>query len=278
MGHNGAGKTTTIKTIFGLLKPDQGEVLFKGKPMQQQDKASIGYMPEINKLPLNLSSHEILMNQLKIFRPSGIPKGSYPDLVKAKLVEVDLWDHRHKRVSKLSKGMGRRLSWSQATIHNPDLVILDEPFSGLDPLGRSLMSQLIASIRKDKKTIILCTHELWSVNEVCDELHILRQGRLAYSTINPISGQLPKPLFNYKLEASGLSKQTIVDLKNNYSLPDWDYMDDKDYLFRLGFDEYVDAAKWVQAFVENGIILVSFTKHKGFVEKDLEKYFARGEA
>lgn len=273
MGHNGAGKTTTIKTIFGLLKPDRGEILFKGRPIQREDKANIGYMPELNKLPSNLNSFEVLMNHLKIYRPTGVPKKKYHELVKEKLVEVDLWDHRHKRVSKLSKGMGRRLSWSQATIHDPDLVILDEPFSGLDPLGRQLMFELIHKIRKAKKTVILCTHELWSINAVCDELHILREGRLAYSTVNPVSGQLPKPLFNYRLEASGLSKQSILDLKETLNLPDWDYLDDTDYLFRLGFDEYVDASKWVRAFVEKGIILISFSRQKGFIEKDLEKYF-----
>ncbi|SMF82574.1 ABC transporter ATP-binding protein [Pseudobacteriovorax antillogorgiicola] len=272
MGHNGAGKTTTIKAIFGLLKPDSGDVLFKGRPLNLEDKRSIGYMPETNKLPANLNCQEILMHHLKIFKPKGTAKRDYRHMVEEKLKEVELWDHRTKRVSKLSKGMGRRLSWAQATIHNPELVILDEPFSGLDPLGRMMMSKLINYLRDDKKTIILCTHELWTVNEVCDELHILKKGRLAYSSLNPIQGQVPKPLMNYQIVTSGISPSKLKDLQGQ-SLPEWDYINEQDYLIKLGFGEYSDAILWLKALLEESVVVMDFSKHKGFEEEELLVHF-----
>ena len=273
MGHNGAGKTTTIKTIFGLLKPSKGEILFKGRPLQVADKSEIGYMPEVNKLAANLTCKEILQYHMKIYRPKGVAKKLYPDLIEKKLREVELWDARHKKVTKLSKGMGRRLSWSQATIHNPDLVILDEPFSGLDPLGRKLMSRLIESIRQESKTIILCTHELGSVYQICDELHILQQGKLAFSTINPQPNQLPAPIFSYKLKITGIDSETLAKIQKQHSLPDWEFLHTEDLLHTLGFDDYIHGIKWIRCLIENGILFTEFRKHQGFEELDLEQYF-----
>lgn len=273
MGHNGAGKTTTIKTIFGLIGPDKGEILFKGKTLSLQDKGRIGYMPEVNKLPANLSCHEILMHHLKVFRNPRIPKSSYADLVEKTLREVLLWEHKDKRVAKLSKGMGRRLSWAQATIHDPDLIILDEPFSGLDPLGRVMMSKLINKLRDQQKSIILCTHELWTVNEVCDELHILRDGKLAYSSINPLEGQLPRPMMNYQIVCTGLTKTKVEAIKESHKLNDWDYINHRDYLLRMGFGEYQDASQWLASLVNEGIVVLDFSKKKGFEEDDLLVYF-----
>ena len=273
MGHNGAGKTTTIKTIFGLLRPDSGDIYFKGKPLKLEDKRVIGYMPETNKLPSNLTCHEILVNHLRIFRPSKYPKKDFKELVEKKLREVNLWDHKDKKVSGLSKGMGRRLSWAQATIHDPQLIILDEPFSGLDPLGRVMMAKLINKLRDEKKSIILCTHELWTVNEVCDELHIVRDGKLAYSSLTPLEGQIPRPIMNYQLLCSGLSPEKIEEIKSRESLCEWDYIHHRDYLIKLGFGEYTEACQWLTALINEGVVILDFSKKKGFEEDELLVYF-----
>ena len=273
MGHNGAGKTTTIKAIFGLIKPTKGKILYNDKEIGRQDKYQIGYMPEINKLPKNLSCEEILLSHLRIFKPKTEENLSPKSLVEQTLKKVDLWDYRKRHVSKLSKGMGRRLSWCQATIHNPDLIILDEPFSGLDPLGRQLMISLIREIKQSGKTIVLCTHELWSVNEVCDHLHILQKGKLSYSTLNPVDTQPPKPLFNYQLSIAGIDLPVLAQLKDKYQLPEYDYHDQKDKKHILGFAEYTDSCLWAKQAFGEGLIVTNFSKRPTFIEEDLYRFF-----
>lgn len=270
MGHNGAGKTTSIRMIFGLIKPDQGQVLFRGKPIRWQDKRVIGYMPEVNKLALNLNSLEILRHQLKIFRPAHIPRRDFNKCIEAKLNEVGLWEHRHKRIGQLSKGMGRRLAWAQATIHNPDLLILDEPFSGLDPLGRQLMSDLINQMRQKNKTILLCTHELWSVNEVCDQLHILNQGKLVYSSLSE-SDQARQS--GYQLNLSGCSIYDLEQIKQQHQLKSWDWHEESGYSIKLWFHNYLDASSWLGICSNKGLLISSFHKTRGFKEHDLIRYF-----
>lgn len=169
--------------------------------------------------------------------------------------------------------MGRRLSWAQATIHDPQLIILDEPFSGLDPLGRVMMAKLINKLRDEKKSIILCTHELWTVNEVCDELHIVRDGKLAYSSLTPLEGQIPRPIMNYQLLCSGLSPEKIEEIKSRESLCEWDYIHHRDYLIKLGFGEYTEACQWLTALINEGVVILDFSKKKGFEEDELLVYF-----
>ena len=276
MGHNGAGKTTTIKTVFGLLHPTSGEILFKGRPIELEDKRFIGYMPEVNKLPASLSCEEVLLYHLRIYKPQQIPASSYKDAIESTLREVGLWDHRKKRVGKLSKGMGRRLSWAQANIHEPELVILDEPFSGLDPLGRQLISKLVNDLRQKQTSIILCTHELWSVNEVCDELHILKGGQLSYSSCNPVAGQMPKPLMNFKIEFSKVDLEQLEKWKAQHNLPEWDFSHRVDNLSRLGFTEHEDASRWLEHLLKEGAVIINFAKHSGFDEESLLAHFDGG--
>ncbi len=275
MGHNGAGKTTSIRMIFGLLKPDQGQILFNGHPIKRSDRQDIGYMPEVNKLPLNLSCSELLSYQLKLNRPAQVSPKSYRALIESKLQEVELWSHRNKRISQLSKGMGRRLAWAQATIHQPSLLILDEPFSGLDPLGRQLMAKLIHQYRQSGQTIILCTHELWSVNEVCDHLHILHQGRLVYSSLNdPSDDSSREPTLAYELSISGVSLDEMQTLIRQENLPAPDASSEQGYNLRFDFADYQKASIWLKACLQHGILVRDFHRQKTFTEQQLLPYFA----
>lgn len=277
MGANGAGKTTTIKSILGLLKIDSGEICFKGKPIDYQDKKSIGYMPETNKLPRNLTCHEVLRNQLKIYKGNSIKRKRLIDEVDQKLKEVQLWEQRNKRVSDLSKGMARRLAWAQACIHEPDLLILDEPFSGLDPDGRLKILDLIKGLKSKKVSIILCTHELWSVDEVCDELYILRSGQVAYSSIKPVKGQRKTAFYNYQIISSGTELASIEHLQKKLGLPEWDDLYEKELLLRFGFGEYSDAMCWLNALTNHGVIILNFSKPQHFPEDELLGYFRKEE-
>ncbi|MFW7381649.1 MAG: ABC transporter ATP-binding protein [Oligoflexus sp.] len=269
MGHNGAGKTTSIRMIFGLIRPDKGQILFRNKPLHWQDKRWIGYMPEVNKLPMNLNAVEILRHQLRIYKPQHISPKKYQTSIEQKLQEVGLWEHRNKWVGQLSKGMGRRLAWAQATIHNPELLILDEPFSGLDPLGRQLMADLINEMRQKNKTILLCTHELWSVNEVCDHLYILNKGKLVFSSLGDENQQKT----GHQLNLSGCSLEDLEQLKKSYQLGNWDWHEESGYSIKLWFQDYANAAAWLSACSQSGMIISSFHKTQGFQEQDLLRYF-----
>lgn len=273
MGHNGAGKTTTIRTIFGLIKPDRGEVLFKGRPIELKDKRLIGYMPETNKLPLNLSCEEVLSHQLRVFNPPHIKSKQYQAAIEEQLREVGLWEHRKKRVGKLSKGMGRRLSWAQATIHKPELIILDEPMSGLDPMGHRLMADLITKLRGDRVTIVLCTHELWSIEELCDHVHILKNGQLIFSTLSPEQEAKASQNLPHFLAVSGCSPETLLNLKNNRQLPPWGDLRTQAYRTELRFKDYSDATKWLQTCLQQGLLVVDFRKSSHLDENQLLSFF-----
>ena len=270
MGHNGAGKTTTIRMIFGLIKPDGGEILFRGRPLTIADKRSIGYMPETNKLPINLTCEEILMHHLKVFRPTWLKPKDYKSAIESKLKEIQLWEHRQKKVGKLSKGMGRRLSWAQATLHKPELIILDEPMSGLDPMGYRLMVDLINKLRQQKVTIILCTHELWSIEQLCDQVHIMNHGRVVHSTLAP-KADLDEP--SHVLTVSGATAESIQELQKTHQLPQPLQTLVQNHKVQIGCKSYADAMKWMQAALQYGLLIVEFQKLSNLSEERLIRYF-----
>ncbi len=278
LGHNAAGKTSTIRGILGLLKPSQGEILFKGKPLDQKMRRYIGYMPETNKLAGNLSPAEVLKSHMSIFRPPKISSNQYKDICNAKLKEVGLWDHRNKLISKLSKGMGRRLAWAQATIHSPELIILDEPFSGLDPLGRQHMATWIKEIKNSGASIILCTHELWALFNLCDEYHILKNSKLVYSTIDPYHGQDDhEPVeTEFILELSGTSSSEIQKLLELHRLPSWRKYLTEGYLQKLFFDDWTETKKWLQIITETDIMVVGFHQSRQQEEDRILTFFDGG--
>lgn len=273
MGHNGAGKTTTIRTIFGLIKPDKGEVLFRGKPLTLEDKRLIGYMPETNKLPGNLTCEEILWHQLRVFNPKDLKPKHYKEAIETQLREVGLWDHRRKKVGKLSKGMGRRLSWAQATIHRPELVILDEPMSGLDPVGYKLMIHLINQLRERRASIVLCTHDIWSIKDTCEQVYIMKKGRLVYSSLHNENGS-PAQSLQHFLAISGCSIETLRSMQETSRLPMWGDLKTQAYRTELWFKDYADAVKWLQACLVMGLLIVDFRKSSGLDEDHLLSFFS----
>ncbi|MBC7532989.1 MAG: ABC transporter ATP-binding protein [Oligoflexus sp.] len=272
MGHNGAGKTTTIRMIFGLITPDAGEIHFRGRPLTLEDKRSIGYMPETNKLPTNLTCEEILRHHLRVFRPKHLKPNEYAAAIEEKLKEIQLWEHRHKRVGKLSKGMGRRLSWAQATIHKPELIVLDEPMSGLDPMGYRLMVELINKLRREKVTIILCTHELWSIEQLCDQVHIMNHGKVVYSTLDTKIEKV-KEEASHILTVSGANIDDIKKLQSGTNLPMWLNLEAKSHLTQISCRSYADSLNWMEACMQHGLLIVEFQKLSNLSEERLIQFF-----
>lgn len=176
LGPNGSGKSTTIKLFLGLLFPTTGQALVFGQDASDASKNErIGFLPEESYLYKFLDAEETLHFYGRLFNmPSDVRERRVDELIK--LVKLD-WARR-RQLREYSKGMTRRIGLAQALINDPELILLDEPTTGLDPIGTREMKDLILRLRDEGKTILLCSHLLADVQDVCDRIAILYQGEL----------------------------------------------------------------------------------------------------
>ncbi|MGH7134331.1 MAG: ABC transporter ATP-binding protein [Pirellulales bacterium] len=176
LGPNGSGKTTTIKLLLGLLFPTSGQALVFGKDASDVTKNErIGYLPEESYLYRFLNAEETLDFYGRLFdMPADVRRQRTADLIH--LVKLD-WAKR-RQLKEYSKGMTRRIGLAQALINDPELIVLDEPTTGLDPIGCRDMKDLILDLRAKGKTVLMCSHLLADVQDVCDRIAILHQGEL----------------------------------------------------------------------------------------------------
>lgn len=176
LGPNGSGKTTTIKLLLGLLFPSDGDALVFGQPAAEVRKNErIGYLPEESYLYRFLNAEETLDFYGRLFKLDAKVREERAQ----KLIEtVGLARDKKRILKEYSKGMRQRIGLAQALINDPELVILDEPTSGLDPLGTRWMKDLIVDLRNQGKTIIMCSHRLEDVQDICDRVAILNEGEL----------------------------------------------------------------------------------------------------
>lgn len=267
MGHNGAGKTTTIRIILGLIFADQGEVCYGNRTISRNDRTYIGYMPESNLLPKNLNSREVLGHQLRLY---GKPFDK--NKIEATLAAVGLSQAANKLTGKLSKGMARRLAWAQATIHDPDIMILDEPFSGMDPLGRLHLKDWINEQRRLKKTLIICTHEVDGIRHFCDQIQIIQKGRLVYSTLTKSIDDknllFDRTLIRY---APGSSDQEI-----SRSWPKPDHSSLTGGVDEAYFDREDHAQRWLTEAIKAGYKIIYYGSVVSSYDPRLLKLFEGG--
>ncbi len=176
LGPNGSGKTTTIKLLLGLLFPTEGEALVFGKPASDVAKNErLGYLPEESYLYRFLTADETLDFYGRLFdMPSDVRRQRIDELIEM----VGLQKARKRQLQEYSKGMTRRIGLAQALINDPELIMLDEPTSGLDPIGTREMKDMILRLKDEGKTIVMCSHLLADVQDVCDRIAILHQGEL----------------------------------------------------------------------------------------------------
>jgi ABC-2 type transport system ATP-binding protein len=176
LGPNGSGKTTTIKLLLGLLFPTEGDALVFGEPATAVAKnEKIGYLPEESYLYRFLNAEETLDFYGRLFNIApAVRQQKAQDLIEM----VGLRADRKRILKEYSKGMRQRIGLAQALINDPQLVILDEPTSGLDPLGTRWMKDLIIDLRRQGKTVLMCSHRLDDVQDVCDRIAILYEGEL----------------------------------------------------------------------------------------------------
>jgi ABC-2 type transport system ATP-binding protein len=176
LGPNGAGKTTTLKMMLGLLRPDRGTIeLFGEPPASTAARARLGYLPENPYFYDYLTAEEFLDFYGRL---QGIPSARRRELIRVTLHRVGLEGRERTALRKFSKGMIQRLGLAQAIQHDPDLVILDEPMSGLDPIGRREVRDLILELKTAGKTVFFSSHILQDAEMICDRVAILDKGRL----------------------------------------------------------------------------------------------------
>ncbi|MGA3066418.1 MAG: ABC transporter ATP-binding protein [Tepidisphaeraceae bacterium] len=177
LGPNGSGKSTTIKLLLGLIFPTQGSAYILGKPAGSTViNERIGFLPEESYLYRFLNGEETLWFYGRLFR---IPRRELKRRVPALLDTVGLdAKSRKRKLREYSKGMARRIGLAQALINNPDVILLDEPTTGLDPIGTREMKDLILSLKSQGKTVLLCSHLLADVQDVCDRITILFRGKM----------------------------------------------------------------------------------------------------
>ena len=175
LGPNGAGKTTLIRIINRITIPNSGEVLFNGRPITQRDVERIGYMPEERGLyrKMKVGDQAMYLARLK-----GMSAVDARKALKDWFVRFGIQDWWDKKVEELSKGMAQKLQFITTVVHKPSLMILDEPFSGFDPVNTELIRQEILRLKDEGATIILSTHNMESVEELCDNIALINKAKL----------------------------------------------------------------------------------------------------
>ena len=174
IGPNGAGKTTTIRMMMDIIKPDFGQVFILGQRLNEDTKNSIGYLPEERGLyrKLSVSQSITYLASLKGMLPAqSLPRAT--ELLK----RVGMLAHRDKKIEELSRGMGQLIQFLATIIHNPQLLILDEPFAGLDPVNTEILKEIITEQKQQGKAVILSTHQMNQVEELCDQVLMIDKGR-----------------------------------------------------------------------------------------------------
>ena len=174
LGPNGAGKTTLIRTINRITLPDEGRILFNGEPITQKDIFRIGYLPEERGLyrKMKVGDQALFLARLK-----GLSRHEALIRLKKWFVRFGIEEWWEKKVEELSKGMAQKIQFIVTVLHNPELLIFDEPFSGFDPINANLLKEEILRLRDEGATVIFSTHNMSSVEEICDHITLINKSR-----------------------------------------------------------------------------------------------------
>ena len=174
LGPNGAGKTTTIRMVLDIFKPDRGKVSILDGPMSEAKKKRIGYMPEERGLYQDIPLDRCLLYLATL---KGVPEREARQRLAQHLERFDLAKHKGKKVKELSKGMQQKAQIISTILHQPELIVIDEPFTALDPVNVQLVKDLIGELHQQGVTILMSTHQMHLVEELCERILLINQGR-----------------------------------------------------------------------------------------------------
>lgn len=259
LGTNGAGKTTTIRMILGIIKKDSGEITWNGKAVTRGN-VNFGYLPEER----GLYPKSTIYDQLVYFANlKGLDKRAADKAVKMWLDKLNLMEYINSPAEKLSKGNQQKVQFITSMLHDPDLIVLDEPFSGLDPVNTEILSKIMKDLVKSGKYIIMSSHQMSVIEEFCSDLVILNRGKTVLSgNLKEIkdSYETNKVLIETTDEIDGILKKLKVDVldKNDY-----------EYLVSADADNRRELLK---ELIKNNIDVKTFkvikpTLHEIFIEK-----------
>jgi len=213
LGPNGAGKTTLLRMITGIFYPDQGNILLNNQPFNPlTDVANIGYMPEERGLykKMKIGEQVLYLAQLK-----GLDKKEAKERTKEWFVKFHMESWWNKKVEDLSKGMSQKLQFVTTVLHNPDLIILDEPFSGLDPVNANLIKDEIFRLAQHGATIIFSTHRMEQVEEICDHIVLVNKGnKILDGAVGEIKQRFKKNIFEIEFDQALVAEHTATHLFN----------------------------------------------------------------
>ncbi len=250
LGPNGAGKTTLLRMITGIIYPDTGSVLLDGKPFDPlNDIQKIGYMPEERGLykKMKIGDHAMYLAQLK-----GLSKSDALTRIKYWFRRLEMESWWNKKVEDLSKGMSQKLQFVTTVLHQPKLIILDEPFSGLDPLNANLIKDEIHELAKQGCSIIFSTHRMEQVEEICNHIVLINLGqKILDGTVSGIKQDFKENKFSIKLNRSvdSLSTNDLFKIiaKDNEQLT-------------LQINQGVSSNDILLYFIQQGIMVESFNE------------------
>jgi ABC-2 type transport system ATP-binding protein len=216
LGPNGAGKTSTIRMMIGITVPDSGQINLFGKPFERKSLHKVGYLPEERGLYKKM---KILDQLIFLGELHGMTSGAARQaaLTWTKRLEIDAWVQ--KKVEELSKGMQQKIQFIAALIHDPDFIIMDEPFFGLDPVNATLLKDVMLDLKKQGKTILFSTHRMDQVEKLCDSICLINKGTaVLQGELKSIKAGYGKS--NVQIEYEGncdfLEKSPLVSAFNNY--------------------------------------------------------------
>ena len=200
LGPNGAGKTTLLRIINQITAPDKGDILFCGERFKRQHIQNIGYLPEERGLYKSMKVGEqcLYLAQLK-----GLSKNEAKQKIHHWFKKLDMLDWLNKKVEELSKGMAQKVQFVSTVLHQPKLIILDEPFTGFDPINSEIIKNEIIVLKESGSTIILSTHRMESVEELCDDIALINSGKcILEGSVNEIKNNFKEHIFEVRFEGT----------------------------------------------------------------------------
>ena len=187
IGPNGAGKTTTLRMMMDIIKPDSGEISILGQRLSESTKSHLGYLPEERGLYRKL---KVIDSILYLASLKGLDSRAAGEKADVLLKQTGMLAAKNKKIEELSKGMGQIIQFIVTIVHGPELIVLDEPFSGLDPLNTELLKNMVLDLRSQGQSIILSTHQMNQVEELCDRILMISQGQsVLYGVLREIKAR-----------------------------------------------------------------------------------------
>ncbi len=247
LGPNGAGKTTLLRMITGIFYPDSGQIMFNGKKFNaMNDAMNIGYMPEERGLykKMKIGEQAIYLARLK-----GMSKNDAVTSIKKWFEKFEMESWWNKKVEDLSKGMSQKLQFVTTVLHNPKLVILDEPFSGLDPVNANLIKDEIFNLSKNGSTVIFSTHRMEQVEEICDHIVLVNKGKkILDGTVYNVKQEFKDNI--YQLGAEVLPEHLMTHI--------FEIVHHQPNQIQLKLQNDVTSNDVLKYFISQGIIIHSF--------------------